>query len=314
MCVSRFNPSEPCCDDAQACAACPSVNWDRYTYTVSYPVNELPEEYDTGTSNGLQWFGDYRFRELNREPMHQIGPCRWNLFGVIEGVTSWGERRTFESAKAEMLGASARPWQAGHQPEQQPYWQPGWYYGKQNRGRVALQTFQAFVEEYEQRIADGEDLPPLPYGTTLGNIETAWANGWFWGNFFGFDNGFDWDGDTWGWAFGQGYAWNGNYPGAMTLNLTDGKWRIGAFGWYWNYFFGYESNNVYEAIDAKDWNCLGENVFRIRPELDEGTAPPVVTIQARRIEPEVPYTYAWRLDESPGNNIESNLHLYGVFT
>lgn len=321
MCVSRFNPSNPCCDDAQECAACPSVNWDRYTYTVTADQTEIPGDFGEGDApGGLQWYADYRFRELKNEPMFQNGACRWSLFGMLEGVTSWTQPVSFDDAKAEMLGAGTRHWTKGYDPNGFPsYWQPGWYYGQQPRGRAAHELITGYLEEYQQRIDDGEDLPPITETSILGNYQDLWGRGYFLSNLFAFSNGFEEQVDAglfnwaWGWTFGFG-GWYGSYPGGMSLGLNAGQWRIHVYGWHWNQFGSYASNDIFEPINHTDWNCVGENVFRIRPDIDQGTAPSTITIKARRIEPEVPYTYAWRLDEVPGNNIESKIHLYGVFT
>lgn len=42
MCITTNNPSEPCCEGASRCVACPRVDWNQYTFWIEY------DSYDSG--------------------------------------------------------------------------------------------------------------------------------------------------------------------------------------------------------------------------------------------------------------------------
>lgn len=328
MCVSRWNPSEPCCGDVNKCATCPQINWERYTYTISLPQTDLERVAVEIPEFGSTYWRNARFRKLEHEPLYQLGPCSWMQWGILEGATSYHPRYRHHSIDDVMdVARSAKPWASGFDPIGTPsYWQDGVYYGHSERGRVFFDAVDKLVAEWQQRLDDGEDLPEIP--SELSNPRFRYLHafnvGYLYTGIFNSqaslafaDEWKIWNGWSWSWSPGFGTGWGGGnswaygyyfHPGFASVGFSEGSWHL-ALSAVFVEQYQFSAIIDYHPIAAKDWNCYGKNTFKLKTASE--FMPAEVDVEARRIEPELPYTYAWEIDDSAGfaNNI---LHIHGV--
>lgn len=88
MCISRFNPSEPCCGGPR-CVACPFVDWDAQTWLYEQPESTAartftgyyPEASGEVGSTLLPWVYETKFAALSAR-MTMRAACGWDLYPV----------------------------------------------------------------------------------------------------------------------------------------------------------------------------------------------------------------------------------------
>lgn len=71
MCITQFNPSEPCCDDPlQRCVACPGIDWSANTFLWSH------DSYETDTDEN----SELETRPAFEGKMTTLAACQWRLY------------------------------------------------------------------------------------------------------------------------------------------------------------------------------------------------------------------------------------------
>lgn len=266
MCVSRFNPTEPCCGDEPPCQACALVNWERYTYAISFDriQTQLGTTFYQFENGELVTVEDSEFAhntwlQAHRTPMFRYGlRCVWNSIPVQRGIWRWG---VFDLSLPD--------------------------YDSERRH---------LLSQYNQQLVDFQFPPVSDEPEFLANLWYFWTYkiraqaGSAFDRLEGLDR--NWDG-SWGSLFSR--QW-----GAQTGSDEDTiNTQLGSSRFFWsNILHGFAlqliesrgapsefrlrlflNDEQYQPIPLKDWRCFGPNVFEIQPGYTGPRIPARVTVE-----------------------------------
>lgn len=266
MCISRWNPSEPCCDDTNKCAACPEINWDNYTMEVTQPQ---ADSYWAKSSDGSDLPDtERRFRAV-RTPLWQLSECAWMMVGTTEHHLT--KLYNFDTEQLE----SADVWWPAVGSS---WWNFGGFYPHPSGSHYSEEYYQESLQAYEDAIAElDEDDPVRRWAEAMRGLQGMFGRQGIGRTYTGIS--------LYYWGYHWSYGFNWWRPAVAYLRLFRGQWWYTVANWS-GLFYGNEAFpqlhvseddwiystdtgthvTPYKPIPRKDWNCGGLNTFELHSD------------------------------------------------
>lgn len=259
MCVTRFNPSEPCCGQSEKCQLCAGIDWNRYMYAVTHEEtrrglgNSLYSiengEVVTSTPTDPYWIGDVVLRANNVPafPLLSSFACTWYTPPTHRGAWRWSSNFGLDApVYADVKADFFSEWDG--RISNRSLFLP-------EETAVGAWSWNSFIVSAEDRrtepsFVESEDSPGyLEWG--YGLVSNVDALSYFGGSYAGY-------GGLLGWRIRH-------VPGVNAFELTH---QSGV--------------TAYERIRRDNWNCSGPNIFVRRLDYSGPNIPQTVRVELKR--------------------------------